>query len=83
MQLRVVHYTAQISNANKRVPVAEMLDLSRFIKMCRKLYNFCETLNCTTHKKIKASHTRYRALGPELIPVYTVQAVSAVKISNF
>jgi len=24
----------------------------------------------TTAVKVKASHTRYRALGPELIPVY-------------
>jgi len=23
-----------------------------------------------TNRKVKASHTRYRALGPELIPVY-------------
>ena len=23
-----------------------------------------------SHKKVKFSHTRYRALGPELIPVY-------------
>jgi len=23
-----------------------------------------------TLKKVKATHTRYRALGPELIPVY-------------
>jgi len=25
-------------------------------------------------KKVKASHTRYRALGPELIPVYRQSA---------
>jgi len=26
------------------------------------------------NKKVKASHTRYRALGPELIPVYRQSA---------
>jgi len=30
-------------------------------------------------KKVKFSHTRYRALGPELIPVYSQQPAGDVK----
>ena len=29
---------------------------------------------CAKVKKVKFSHTRYRALGPELIPVYRQSA---------
>jgi len=31
-------------------------------------------------KKVKASHTRYRALGPELIPVYRQSARGWLKV---
>jgi len=31
-------------------------------------------------KKVKASHTRYRALGPELIPVYR-QSARALQVT--
>jgi len=34
-------------------------------------------------RKVKASHTRYRALGPELIPVYRQSASRLLKSSTF
>jgi len=34
------------------------------------------------YKKVKASHTRYRALGPELIPVYRQSARMWLKLSH-
>jgi len=33
-------------------------------------------------KKVKASHTRYRALGPELIPMYRQSAAGDRKSST-
>jgi len=38
--------------------------------------SFAETKvsNFSLRKKVKFSHTRYRALGPELIPVYKQSA---------
>ena len=36
-------------------------------------WNACQ-LKCCNIKKVKFSHTRYRALGPELIPVYRQSA---------
>ena len=36
----------------------------------------CLELNAITNKKVKFSRTRYRALGPELIPVYRQSARS-------
>ena len=42
------------------------------------VYNFicyeCNLCCCKKGKKVKASHTRYRALGQELIPVYRQSA---------
>jgi len=32
------------------------------------------TMHCIHVKKVKFSHARYRALGPELIPVYRQSA---------
>jgi len=36
--------------------------------------NICLSPEKKSGKKVKASHTRYRALGPELIPVYRQSA---------
>ena len=35
-----------------------------------------EKIRCRQCKKVKASHNRYRALGPQLIPVYRQVTVS-------
>jgi len=31
---------------------------------------YCQNIYSVVKGKVKASHTRYRALGPELIPMY-------------
>jgi len=47
--------------------------MSHWILVVRHVATYCGILR---HKKVKvkASHTRYRALGPELIPVYRQSA---------
>ena len=37
-------------------------------------YKACHRYALTKNVKVKFSHTRYRALGPELIPVYRQSA---------
>ena len=40
----------------------------------KQAYRLTEVRGSVEYKKVKASHTRYRALGPELIPVYRQSA---------
>jgi len=44
-----------------------------FYCLIRSLY-ICTPVLPTVKSKVKVSHTRYRALGPELIPVYRQSA---------
>jgi len=40
------------------------------ILMTQDLTSLRSKVSLDLYKKVKASHIRYRALGPELIPVY-------------
>jgi len=58
---------------------ARILTSDRKRGICRYERPACRTIvyaHIDTHKgkKVKFSHTRYRALGPELIPVYRQSA---------
>jgi len=53
-----------------RAAAAAAVDTSRG----RLLLSFITPTGSRTVKKVKFSHTRYRALGPELIPVYRQSA---------
>ena len=52
-------------------------------KCLRRYGRVAKTWNLTAYvKNVKASHTRYRALGPELIPVYRQSACRWLTIIN-
>ena len=46
------------------------LSMPRFSSRQRNVIGSVPALNVHQNKKLKFSHTRYQALGPELIPVY-------------
>ena len=54
----------------RQIRAAAAVDTSRG----RLLLSFITPTGSRTVKKVKFSHTRYRALGPELIPVYRQSA---------
>ena len=67
-----------ISNSN----VLVYGESSRSCSSLTALLNFLNLLNQTLFKgkKVKASHTRYRALVPELIPVYIQSARRCLQV---